>query len=151
MKKTFFTLIVCFLAISTFAQKITEKELLGKWRMTETTMGKSFIDLKNGTAKIDPEFAKGNGMTVPEMEAIIKENMAAMEKYVDFRAGSKVEMAIYDNEMQEYDYTIYEKDNNQILKVQEDEMKIWFDGAKLKMFIPSDEMDMTATFERVAK
>lgn len=151
MKKILSTLIILLFAVSAFAQKITEKELLGKWRMTETTMGKSHINLKEKKVKIDEATAKDNGMTVADMEALILENLDSMEKYMVFLEGSKVDMAIYDGMNETHDYTLYEKDNNQILKVQEDEMKIWFDGANLKMFIPSDAVDMTATFERVAK
>lgn len=150
MKNTFYIVTLFLLATSAFAQtKITEKELLGRWQMTSTTMGKSFIDLKNKTVKIDPEMAKEAGMSVEDMEALIKENMAAADKYLVFSPEMKIEMAIFDGVSETYTYTLSERDNNTILSVPNDELKIWFDGPNLRVMVPSDEMDMTATFEKV--
>ena len=117
------------MAVSAFAQtKITEKDLLGKWQMTSTTMGKSFIDLKNKTIKIDPETAKDAGMSVADMEVLVKENMAAADKYLIFTPEMKIEMAIFDGENENYTYTLSERDNNTILSVPNHELKLWFDG-----------------------
>ena len=138
------------MAVSAFAQaKISEKDLLGKWQMTSTTMGKSFIDLKNQTVKIDPEMAKQAGMNVADMEAVIKEKIAEADKYLVFTPGMKIEMAIFDGANETYTYTLLERDNNTILGTPNDELKIWFDGPNLRVMVPSDEMDMTATFEKV--
>ena len=150
MKKAFCVVTLLVMAVSAFAQtKITEKDLLGKWQMISTTMGKSFIDLKNQTVKIDPEMAKQAGMSVADMEAVIKEKMAAADKYLVFTPGMKIEMAIFDGVNENYVYTLLVRDNNTILGTPNDELKIWFDGPNLRVMVPSDEMDMTATFEKV--
>jgi hypothetical protein len=108
-------LAVCLCTTLAFAQKVTNKELQGNWKMTGFNTQGIGLDLKTQEVTISPEL---QAQLTPEAITGIKEGMKqAIEplsaSYVNFK-GNTMKLAV-GPEAETGDFTLTEKDGKQSL------------------------------------
>ncbi|MEL1245400.1 hypothetical protein AAEO56_14090 [Flavobacterium sp. DGU11] len=76
MRKILFTLLAFFIVFIANAQKITEKDLLGRWTITAMTVSGNHMDFKNCTITVSDDWQKDSPqMTKGEWEAQLKKGL----------------------------------------------------------------------------
>lgn len=71
MKNTIITVACFVMAVSAFAQKISEKDLLGKWEISFVNIEGTTIDFETGTITIAPGAAEAEGITEADLKSRI--------------------------------------------------------------------------------
>lgn len=105
----------CLLSTIAFAQKITEKDLQGKWKLASFTAQGITFDIEKGVVTISEEAKAG---LPPEAMAQLKDNMdAALEPFKQafvLFEGNKVKQTM-GMDSNEGTFTVIEKDKQQYI------------------------------------
>lgn len=110
MKNTIITVACFVVAVSAFAQKISEKDLLGKWEISFVNIEGTTIDFETGTITIAPGAAEAEGITEADLKSRISTAMGTKaDSFMLFSEGSQLLISIRGQEDVTGQYTITEK------------------------------------------
>jgi hypothetical protein len=149
--KLVYSLLIAFVALSTYAQKITEKDLLGSWHLSRFEMNGVLANLETGEANAtDP--ALNGSPDIEYLKNMLKGPMGEKLKSnkMIFKTGGIVQMAEMDK-VDEYTYTITEAGATDQLTVNSPE-KIMFEaalvGGALKLSLTGSRHPTTMYFAK---
>ncbi|AWH85021.1 hypothetical protein HYN59_07730 [Flavobacterium album] len=131
MNKTFYIFILFLFSASAFAQKVTEKELIGTWNLTAFETNGMTINYKTYDIILSPEMKKKYG---DKAEAFQKKGSDELKKNkpkaqeLFFEDGTKVFFRKEGEEPLSWHYLLFEKEGVQYLKMNGGDFKITRDG-----------------------
>lgn len=120
MKTLYMIFAFCLVSFTASAQKITEKDLEGKWNVTRVEAPTITLDYEKGTVELSPEL---QAMVPPEQLEEIRKTMAGPEgtgKPIMEFAGGKMTYTM-EGEREEKAYTLQYKDGKDVLNFENEE------------------------------
>lgn len=139
MKNTIIAVACFFMAVSAFAQKISEKGLLGKWEISFVNIEGTTIDFETGEITIAPGAAEAEGITQADLKSRISTAMGTKaDSFVLFSEGSQLLISIRGQEEVKGPYTIAEKDGQAFITHGGIEYSAEINGGNLNLGMPID-------------
>lgn len=140
MKNTILTIACCLMAVSAFAQKITEQQLTGKWEISFVNIEGTTIDFETGTITPAPGTAEAEGITEADLKSRIGTAMGTKaDSYVLFEQGGQMLLSIRGQEEVRGQYTITEKNGQQFITHAGTEYRADITDGKLNLAMTVDE------------
>jgi len=137
MTRIFLAIACCFVAVSAFAQKITEQQLLGKWEISFVNIEGTTIDFETDAITLAPGAAEAEGISEADIRARIKGAMGTKaESHVLFEQGHQMLLSINGQEDVSGQYTISEKDGQQFITHGGIKHKAEIKDGKLTLVLP---------------
>jgi len=151
MKNTIITIVCFVMAVSAFAQKISEKDLLGKWEISFVNIEGTTIDFETGTITIAPGAAEAEGITEADLKSRITTAMGTKaDSFVLFSEGSQLLISIRGQEDVKGQYTITERGGQPFITHGGIEYRADLKDGKLNLTMPAGEgVEVAMRFKKV--
>jgi len=156
MNKTFYIFILFLFSASAFAQKVTEKELIGTWELITFETNGMTINNKTYDIILSPEMKKKYGDKAETFRKKasdeLKKNKPKAQQLV-FEDGTKVFFRKEDEEPLSWHYLLFEKEEGvQYLKMNGGDFKITRDGKAIVLSGKENNgNEITMTYEKAIK
>jgi hypothetical protein len=155
MKKIYLLFALIAFVTASSAQKVTEANLMGKWKLCSLSMFGVDMDIDTGKITISDESLKTYKWSREEMEASLEEKLTneLKDDYILFENNLVIKYMIFDQAEEETKkYVLRESGDKQYLKfIDDEEGVVFFKDSKLHYIISKEGVDAVFVFKKVKK
>lgn len=146
MKTLYAIIAFCLVSFTASAQKITIKDISGKWQMAGIGREGAIADFETGKMNVTEEWKKANpGVSVEELEKKMQEQSILASMSLDITPEGNLALYMMGQLAEEGPLTLTEKDGKSILSADAmngDEVEVTLKDGKMHWAIQGEDMIM---------
>lgn len=151
MRKAFYLVVLFIFTAPAYAQKITEKDLLGTWSLTGGEFNGMTINYKTHDISFSPEMKEKYGDKAEEIRRMMSDELKkdkSSQQELFFEDGIKVIFRKENEEPLTWHYFIFEEEGLQYLHMNGGDFKMTMSGKVLVLSGEEDGLEITMTYEK---